>query len=258
MKQFIKRKWLGVPLAIIVAIIAVSMVAGGTLAQWMFNKTTTGHVSVSGSDVELFSDAGCTTSIANNGALSAFILNRDLDSPVSNNVVIYLKNRGNTNLRPNISVAGLTTGMTLNETTSGVIGSVPVALMPIVFTPSGLANGTEVANPLSGDSADIPAIVLDTIPATLPQAGYFKLDNEICSYNGWTGTTLRNIKRGQMGTVPVLHNQPLTFIWGTDGGNSVLAPNAVRTITLNISALPTIALNATSDFNITIHSDAGN
>lgn len=57
-----------------------------------------------------------------------------------------------------------------------------------------------------GIDGSVTTISLSSIPATLPSAGFIKVDNEVISYAGVSGSDLINCARGQNGTLATSHS----------------------------------------------------
>lgn len=233
----------------------MSLVAGGSIATFLFQSSNQGSVQVIGSGLGLFTDPQCTLQLASGQPLPAFgAINLDATTPQSGTSTVYLKNLGTTNLDPQISVTGLRAGMQLDEATIGqVTGTLKSLMAGQVFQPS----GTIPSMPTGG----IPAGALPSltpggaIPGSAPASGYFMVESELFHYASISANTFNGLTRGLNGTANVAHPAS-TIIFG-DMVAQLLAPNAVKTVSLVIVPDSSIKIGDTSTFTVTFQAGPG-
>ena len=121
-----KRKILGIPVVVGVAIIALLAVGGGAvLGLFFFSQVNPGTVEIHGSGAALFEDAACTIPLAPSTVLDFGPVR---NSSPSSAIPLYLKNEGSDDLFPVMHQNDLNSGLQLTEATRGIIGNDDVLL----------------------------------------------------------------------------------------------------------------------------------
>ena len=271
MKSILKKKWLGLPIITIIAALVIGLVAGGVVADWHYTQTLQNStVTISGSGLMLYKDAGATTAYSYpNDTLPSFgKINTDIGSApfASGAVTLYLKNTGTTNLSPTIAMTstGSTSGLTLNEATAGTLSSSPVALLGLgtPLLPFIASSYTSLMAGNCGTTGITDLLTKSSINAVVPQTGYLETGSEIWHYTGWdvsgSGCVVHCDARGVLGTTPITYTDGTVITFGLMTMPSVtLSHGQVQTITLKVLDDGTATLGENPTFGIIIDANPG-
>jgi hypothetical protein len=213
-----------------------------TMASWFFTSNNSATVNVKGSDAKLYSDAACT--IPASGNLSFGDVRT---STPSNTVTVYLKNLGTDQIRPTVTITNIAAGLTVSESTYGVI-----ATNTKLYTPSSYSFTPTTTNSLgvAVDNAQTTVQLTNgNFPAIYPF--YFKIDNELFKATSLNIGYIVNVER----TNPATHNAGTLVQFGNVSTipELTLAPNAIQAISLTVTAQQGVAIGATVNFTLTIN-----
>jgi len=269
-KAILRKKWLGIPLVAVVVALVIGLLAGSVIADWHYTQTLqSSTVTVSGSGLMLYKDAGCNTAYSLVDTLPSFgKINTDIGSApfASGAVTLYLKNTGTTNLSPTIAMtsSGVTTGLTLNEATAGTLSSSPVALLGLgtPLLPFIASSYTSLMGGNCGTTGITDLLTKSSINAVVPQTGYLETGSEIWHYTGWdvsgSGCVVHCDARGVLGTTPITYTDGTVITFGLMTMPSVtLSPGQVQTITLKVLDDGTATLGENPTFGIIIDANPG-
>lgn len=254
----VKKRFLGIPIAVIIAIAIIATLGTLAGAAWAYTRTQGSTVTIEAaknSGIDIFTDAAATIplsvgTVLNFGSLASWNGQPAVSSPIN----FYLKNTGQDTVFPVLSVTGLATGVTLNEATFGLIGTntkLYVQGQANIWTPNGL-NGTI--------GALGTAVQTDfTINAAFVVGDYVKIANaEIVKITASLGGSNWTIQRAQGGTTAVAWAAGAAWVRGTlsDITANALTPGEIQPVSLVINVAstataavlnPSIVINAISE-----------
>lgn len=159
-----KRKTLGIPFLVVVAVAVVALAGGAVLGSLFFTQSQGGHVKVAGSGLSLFQDAECTIPLLETDILEFGEIEASQISTLS--PVIYAKNTGTFPVFISMSSSGLPVYLTVS-TGGAIIPTAPDDL------PIGSGLDILIAPAILGINGDESTILLDcSIAAVKTALGY--------------------------------------------------------------------------------------
>ena len=270
-KRLFQKRWLGVPITLLVVMATILSSVGVTAALWQFQRPQGATVNIKGFDVKLYSDALCTTELLSSD-LIAFgdLLAGSNVTPFTgtSTATVYAKSPAaaagsiyltlSSSILPNSVTAKTgTTAIPIDPATALKLytPAVPFTITPVVTTDA--VPGAAVGY-WSAVSTDLifQDTTLTPIGTTTPHMGgpsstgftYIRVDNEIIKVN-WPSIVVGNTihatscVRGQLGTTAAAHNGGSVVVWSTYNviptvnGNVVsggLAPGAIQPIPITL------------------------
>jgi hypothetical protein len=230
------KKFLGVPVSLIIITTAIMLACSAAVAAFLWNQSVPSTVKILGSDVLAYSDEACTQ------PLTALTFPDIRAGQTTTPVSFWIKNTGDDTVYCAMAQSGLDAQLTLNQNGNSVPAD-PAWLK--------LATGSEVIPGYWQATATTTtlAIAINASASTIELAnttgfngsGMIKIDSELINYTGKVNNSLNGCSRGQEGTTAVSHSvgAPVTLMqWvpPTTGNLYNLAPAGKLQVTLTVTA----------------------
>lgn len=248
-----KRRLLGIPIPIIAIIAALVITSGAVAAAFLFQRTQPSVVSIKGGGVDIYQDIACTIPLGDTIVLDFGEVRTE--SP-SDAVTFYMKNIGTDPLYP-VATTNINSGLSLTETTYGVIAGTPVLLytpLSYTWTPNG---ATHTLNAAMSDTAMSFTTTIGKGTTVIPC--YAKIDNEIVhviSYSETSGYVWTLDERGAAGTTAAAHASAAVVTIGSVSETPAdpLDPGEVQEVELQVAVTGDITpyLGTAESFNVDI------
>jgi hypothetical protein len=249
-----RKKWLGLPIAVVIGIIAaVSAVGGGLVARglWGFAQNNTATVRVIADNFAVYKDSACTQVLAPTDTITFGDVRIGSSTGIQH---LWLKNTSDVDSAyPTMTVSSLGAGLTLSDSTYGAIGTNTRLYTPAVYSWN---QGVSVTLAAAMDTSTTTMVTNTALPSG---AGAGMVDGEFIQWaNG--GSTTTTVVRGYMSSLPVSHNIGATLTTSTSAITittpaTLLAAGASTPLNLSIAAA-TGATHGVTPQNFTIQIDA--
>jgi len=237
-----KKRFLGIPIPVIVAILAIVLVAGGVMAAWLWQREVPATVKVISAEVEAYANEGCTiplTDLDFNGIRAG-----ETSSPVP----FWIKNTGDGPVYCALAQDGLIPELAFYANDNLVPANPGRSL---IVTGSDYEVGYWAEGITTSTAETVTATTTSVMVNGLlfPSSGKIKIDSEIMTYGKVTvvgaNQRLDDLVRGLEGTTAATHGLEakvaiVQWVGETGGDLYDLAPGEVLLVAVHLEANPEI------------------